>query len=178
MLKLVLLFLGFCLSSSMALRCIACAHDPATAEMEDCVGTIDPGVAGGLIRNCTNPDDNLCFTKVTWEPALGENTLFNRRWNRGCCHRKAGDPNCPMGGSDHEKTDYYEIWRSRCTEEGCNSQTPAGGGSGGGGEGAECTESTPINDCRIFVPVKRGIATQNLAGILGLVFAMTTLIIS
>ena len=38
MLKLVLLFLGFCLSSSMALRCIACAHDPATAEMEDCVG--------------------------------------------------------------------------------------------------------------------------------------------
>ena len=30
---------------------------------------------------------------------------------------------------------------------------------------------------RIFVPVKRGIATQNLAGIMGLVFAITTHII-
>jgi len=178
MLKSAILFLGFCLNGTIALRCIACAHDPGSAAMPECTGTLNATVAGSLIRNCTNPDDDLCYTSVSWGPELGENNKENRRWNRGCCHRQPGDPNCPTGKSDHEKNDWYEIWRSRCsTSDGCNVQAPAGSesssGGGGGGGGGGLGECTDINDCRIIVPVKTGLATQNMAGMIVLTIATT-----
>jgi len=51
--------------------------------------------------------------------------------------------------------------------QGSESSSGGGGGGGGGGLG-ECTD---INDCRIIVPVKTGLATQNMAGIIVLTIA-------
>ena len=42
----------------------------------------------------------------------------------GCCTPKAGTHNCPTDASNHEKNEYWEMWRVKCETDDCNIMDP------------------------------------------------------
>ena len=42
----------------------------------------------------------------------------------GCCRPKAGTHNCPIDEGNHEKNEYYEMWRVKCEDDDCNIMDP------------------------------------------------------
>ena len=77
---LVMLLTLLPLTSSI--RCIACTSDPDQPNFKCLGGTnvtnpgdgnIDPNEIYDMSRNCTDPEAQYCFTKVTWEPPYLDN---------------------------------------------------------------------------------------------------------
>ena len=42
----------------------------------------------------------------------------------GCCTPKAGTHNCPTDEGNHEKNEYWEMWRVKCEDDDCNIMDP------------------------------------------------------
>merc|ERR1711992_40416 len=64
--------------------------------------------------------DDYCYVLYTrnFKPTPGE------FWNRGCCTPKAGTHNCPTDEGNHEKNEYWEMWRVKCETDDCDIMDP------------------------------------------------------
>ena len=80
-------------------------------------------------------------------------------WNRGCCDATSSSPVCPTRGANHDKNDYYEIWRYKCKDsDSCNFYAPNGVGSGsGGGAGGGIGNCEDLDNCRYEYRIKKNL---------------------
>ena len=42
----------------------------------------------------------------------------------GCCNQKDGSLTCPIGEPDHVNNEVYEIYRTKCETDDCNTMNP------------------------------------------------------